>query len=316
MRITAVIPVKNKADVLVACLDSVRTARLQRPSTAIIVVDNGSTDGSLEILSRYATDATILNSTADRVGAVRNHGANADFGADIYAFLDCDCVIPDTFFNDVVSVIEISGAAAVGCEVLSPLNGHWSEATWDGLHRPRGDGPRHYINSACFCILREWFERIQGFDAKKSSSEDVDICRRLSAAGGTMWQAEKLAVLHLGNPQTLAGLYRRVRWHGSGAWERGKEIQWSVSTIATLLNPLAVIACANVGLFLVAQGTYWGWILIGMGPLLVPFLFVVARGIQHRRRVPLIRGTALMIISLAARLDGIIRSALAPTRAE
>jgi GT2 family glycosyltransferase len=314
MRIAAVVPVKNKADVLAACIDSICAARRKHPSTTIILVDNGSTDGSVDILNRYSADATIIHSSARCVGGVRNDGAIADQSADAYAFLDCDCVVPEDFFADVVSTLEETEAAAVGCEVVSPADGHWSEIAWDGLHRPGGDGPRHYINSACFCIRREWFDRIQGFDADKVSSEDVDICRRLAAEGGTMWQSEKLAVLHLGNPKTLAGLYRRIRWHGSGIWERGKGVQWSVSTVATLLNPLAIIAFTTIGLWLAWGGKRWGWGLVVSGPLIMPLLFVAARALQHRRAVPIVGGTALMVITFAARLDGLIRSALKPAK--
>lgn len=314
MRIAAVVPVRNKADVLDRCLASIRVASRAYPESRVVLVDNGSTDGSLEIQRAYATDFTLLTSTATRVGAVRNDGAKDIHDVDAFVFVDCDCEVPPEFFADVARTFQESGAAAVGCEVLSPSDGHWSEVVWDRLHRPGGDGPRHYINSACFAITSEWFRRIRGFDPDKISSEDVDICRRLTAAGGTMWQSERLAVIHLGNPKTIAGLYRRIRWHGEGVWEPGKGMQWSVTSIATLLHPVVFLLGMVSGLLLIANGARMGWIAIVFGVIGVPLGFVMARAIQHRRRVPLLGGIALMLITFQARLNGLARAFAAASR--
>jgi glycosyltransferase involved in cell wall biosynthesis len=309
--IVAVVPSKNRADLLRRCLQSLVAAAQQYENARIVVSDHGSTDDSVTIARQAGEFVTVISSTAYRVGGVRNDGAAAALEADALAFIDCDCIVPPDFFAAVSDTFKVSRAAAVGCEVLSPSDGHWTERAWDGLHRPGGDGPRHYINSACFCISRPWFERIGGFDEQKISSEDVDICRRLTEAGGTMWQSERLAVLHLGNPQTVAGLYRRIRWHGEGVWERDKGIQWSVTTAATFLH----LACVATGLLLGAYALFNGYP-VGLtalfaGFLVVPLAFVAARALQHRRVVPIIGGVALMSITFPARLHGLFRSVMA-----
>lgn len=308
VRIAAVVPIRNKADVLDRCLASIYEASLLHSDTQIVLVDNGSTDGSLEIQQRFAATCTLVRSSATRVGAVRNEGARVAGDVDVFAFIDCDCEVPREFFVDVARAFGESGASAVGCEVRSPQDGHWSEVVWDALHRPGGDGPRHYINSACFCIRREWFWRINGFDETKVSSEDVDICTRLTLAGGTMWQSESLAVIHLGNPKSIAGLYRRIRWHGEGVWERGQRVQWSVTTIATLTHPVAILLGSVLGAWLLYRGHWIGLAIVFLGLVAVPAAFVAARAIQHRRRVPVVGGMALMMITFAARIDGLVRA--------
>jgi cellulose synthase/poly-beta-1,6-N-acetylglucosamine synthase-like glycosyltransferase len=308
VRLAAILPIRDKADLLARCLASVTAAAQQHGDTQVILVDNGSTDGSLAIQTQYADRATLVASTAARVGGVRNDGTRVAHDADVFVFIDCDCEVPPAFFRDVEETFVSSGAAAVGCEVYSPSQGHWSERVWDRLHRPGGDGPRHYINSACFAIRAEWFRRIAGFDATKSSSEDVDICRRLTAAGGTMWQSERLAILHLGNPQTVAGLYRRLRWHGEGIWEPGAPVQWSVSTICLVLFPCVTVAGVVVGVPLLSSHPVWAIVFLLTAPLLVPLLFVIGRAVQFRRRVPVVGGVALMLITFVARLHGVIRA--------
>lgn len=314
MKITAVLPVRNKADVLDACLRSVRIAAAAYADCSVIVVDNGSTDGSLRIQESYRDAFTLLRSTAARVGGVRNDGARGHPKADVYAFIDCDCIVPERFFTDVADVFAESKASAVGCEVVSDMLGHWSEVVWDKLHRPGGDGPRHYINSACFCITASWFWKINGFDEQKVSSEDVDICRRLTVAGGTMWQAERLAVIHMGNPKSLSGLYRRLRWHGEGIFEAGKGVQWSVSTIFTLLHAVVVVVGVTAGVLLLTRGRLLGAPLMLASLVSMPALFVLARAIQFRRGVPVFGGIALMMITFAARFAGMRRSIVGAAR--
>jgi GT2 family glycosyltransferase len=312
-QITAIVPVKNRADLLRRCLASLIAATENYGNARIVVCDNGSTDDSVRVASSMGPLVSVVHSAAPRVSGVRNDGAGLAPNADVLAFIDCDCVVPSDFFGAAIDTFKISGAAAVGCEVVSPADGHWTERAWDGLHRPGGDGPRHYINSACFCIRTDWFNRINGFDSQKVSSEDVDICRRLAAAGGTMWQSERLAVLHLGNPKTIGGLYSRIRWHGEGVWERGKGIQWSVSTIATFAHLLCVVAGLITGSILISRGMWLGVVLLLIGFVLTPLLFVVARAVQHRRLVPMLGGVGLMSITFPARLHGLLRSRFSST---
>jgi hypothetical protein len=252
-----------------------------------------------------------MESSASRIGGVRNAGARSQPGADVFAFIDCDCLVPPDFLTAVAETFATSNASAVGCEVLSQSDGHWTERVWDKLHRPGGDGPRHYINSACFCIRREMFFSLNGFDESKVSSEDVDISRRLTEAGGTMWQSERLAVIHLGNAKSVPDLYRRLRWHGEGVWERGRGIQWSVTTTATFLHGIVVISSLTGGGWMLANHHPAGWLFIVLGFVIVPFLFVVARAIQHRRFVPILGGIGLMSITFPARLHGFFRSVAA-----
>lgn len=309
MRITAIVPAKDKTDVLARCLESIRFAAARAPGTSVIIVDNGSTDEALAIQQRFSNEFTLTRSTARRIGAVRNEGARLAPESDVFAFVDCDCVVPPDFFLDVASLLSNGEFAAVGCEVVSPTDGHWTEVARDKLHRPVGDGPRHYINSGCFCVRADWFARVGGFDEEKVSSEDVDICWRIRAAGGKLWQSERLAVIHMGNPQSVRGLYGRMRWHAEGIYEKGKGVQWSVSTIAALVHPLATICGVAAGVLLASRGNWLGAIgSVLAGLLITPAAFVAARMVQHRRFIPPFGSIGVMLITFPARIHGMLRS--------
>ena len=93
-KITLIIPVYNKAPFLRRCLDSV--FKQARDSVQVIVVDDGSTDGSAEICDEYGFDTYHLENKG--VSAARNFGINKAEGQFI-AFLDADDFLAKDAFD-------------------------------------------------------------------------------------------------------------------------------------------------------------------------------------------------------------------------
>lgn len=316
MRLAVVIPVRNRAALLTRCLSAL-TAAIHDATQAghtvdVVVADNGSHDETVRVAREHMPTVRVTYSMAACVGGVRNDGARAALALDAAApdavvFLDADCLVPPDFLRSCVDVFAESGADAVGCEVYAPKDGHWTERAWDALHRPGGDGPRHYINSACFAIRREAFEAIGGFDATRTSSEDVDICQRLVAWGGNLFQSERLAVLHLGNPQRLRDFWLRIVWHNEGVFDAHGRMQRAPMIYATLLHGIVLTLCIAAAAARMAVAPWQSISLLLVGFLLTPALFVLARQRQFRRRMPLLASTALMALTFPARLHGMAR---------
>jgi GT2 family glycosyltransferase len=284
---------------------------LDAGQVTVFVTDNGSRDGTIPVAEHFAPWVHLVHSRARYVSGVRNDGVRAvveEMGPfDALVFLDADCIVPPGFFSACIDVFAQTGAHAIGCEVYAPPDGHWTERAWDALHRPGGDGPRHYINSACFAIRRATFEALGGFDPDRPSSEDVDICQRLLASGGRLFQSERLAVLHLGNPQSLRGLWRRIRWHNEGVFDAAGHMQRAPMVYATLLHGAVIVLAVATALPLAPIAPLMSAALIGTGLLLIPFLFVLARMRQFRRYIPMLSATALMALTFPARLHGMWR---------
>lgn len=316
MRLAVVIPVKDRAVLLTQCLEALgRTIQkdggIDPSQVTVFVTDNGSRDGTVRVAEQFAPWVHLVHSRARYVGGVRNDGARAALDVmdhvDALVFLDADCIVPSGFFSACNEVFAQSGAEAIGCEVYARTDGHWTERAWDALHRPGGDGPRHYINSACFAIRRRSFEALGGFDAERPSSEDVDICQRLLASGGRLFQSERLAVLHLGNPQTLRGLWRRIRWHNEGVFDATGRMQRAPMVYATLLHGTVCLLAAAIAIPLVPIAPWVSVAVVGSGLTLIPFLFVLARMRQFHRYIPIVSATALMGLTFPARLHGMWR---------
>src|ERR1022692_4841879 len=97
-RFSVVVPVLNAKKYLRACLESILKSIQQYGNAELIVLDNGSVDGSYEILlNEYSDRARIQQIRGVPVGVLRNRGAMSADG-EFVAFIDSDCtVMPDYF---------------------------------------------------------------------------------------------------------------------------------------------------------------------------------------------------------------------------
>jgi GT2 family glycosyltransferase len=218
MRIAVVIPCKDEAPTLAACLESVRT---QEPAPAVIVViDNGSTDGSLEI-ARARADI-VLQSDASTIGRLRNLGAAAVEAVDCcdaFAFLDADCVAVAGWLNEGRCALE--KADVVGARTAASHDAGWVARRWAWIER-RLSPEASYVGSANMLVRGVTFNAIGGYDESLLASEDVDLCRRAEAAGGRVQVVPAMRVVHLGSPSGLRQFIARQLWHASanGWWWR------------------------------------------------------------------------------------------------
>jgi glycosyltransferase involved in cell wall biosynthesis len=86
-RVSGAIPVRNGKAHLAGAIESMLAQT--HPPAEIVVVDNGSTDGSRAIAERYAPQVRVIEEPREGIGPARN-AALAAVGGDFLGFLDCD----------------------------------------------------------------------------------------------------------------------------------------------------------------------------------------------------------------------------------
>lgn len=112
-QISVIIPVYNVAEFLPQCLDSVVSQDYR--SLQILLVDDGSTDGSGEICDRYAAaDARIqvIHQPNQGAGAAKNAGLRAAEGAYL-TFVDSDDFLEPGAYREMVKTLEETQADMV-----------------------------------------------------------------------------------------------------------------------------------------------------------------------------------------------------------
>jgi GT2 family glycosyltransferase len=172
------IPVFNQLQYTAGCLDSLRDSGV--PDEAIVVVNNGSTDGTREFLGRRAGIEVIHNSENRGCGFAWNQGVKA--AAAVWTvLLNNDVLVPRGFMDGLVGFAE-----AADIDIASPAMRE-GELDYDfqayaQVFTRRMAAVRRLgaANGVCFMVHRRVFDMIGVFDEepKLGGYEDDEFFRR------------------------------------------------------------------------------------------------------------------------------------------
>jgi hypothetical protein len=124
----------------------------------------------------------------------------------------------------------------------------WSryEVHWEKDAAPEGVAAIPTISGACFCMRREDFDAVGGFDEGYFLHvEDVDLCWRVRKAGGLVLFQPEAEVIHLGHTSRASPI--RVEFHkgvGLARYFRKRAATIGQTVLAWLLSP--IIVCTAV----------------------------------------------------------------------
>jgi GT2 family glycosyltransferase len=183
-RVSVVVCTYNGSRTLEQCLRSLLA--LDYPDYEVIVVDDGSTDNTRDILARFPRVRAIHQPNRG-LSAARNVGLRAATGP-IVAYTDSDCYADPDWLTHLVDHLARSGAAAVGGPNLSPEEGRVAAcvaaAPGQPTHVLESDQTAEHVPGCNMAFRREALEAINGFDPQyRKAGDDVDVCWRLQQAG-------------------------------------------------------------------------------------------------------------------------------------
>ncbi len=214
--VSVIIPALNEEEMIGRCLQSLAASQFPSEGFEVILVDNGSTDQTLEIAESFRGQLTltILERPGVNISGLRNLGAAAAKG-DILAFLDADCLVPFDWIKNACCYLTSEGGGVIGGNIDIPEASRWVARTWYGVGYAPKDGEVTYVPSGNMLMKSSSFRQIGGFDERLKTSEDCELCFRARKAGMSVRAVGKMAVIHVRTPQTLAQFYMRERWHGT-----------------------------------------------------------------------------------------------------
>ncbi len=173
MRVSVIAPTFNEATQIAHTLRRVREAG----ECEIIVVDGGSTDGTLDIVRPFA-DITLL---AERGRARQmNAGARCASG-DILLFLHADTLLPQDFSSLVQHALYKSHVVGGRFDVCLDAPG-WPFRMIETLMNTRSRVTRIATGDQAIFVRRDTFEKIGGFP-ELELMEDIAFSRRLKRCG-------------------------------------------------------------------------------------------------------------------------------------
>jgi glycosyltransferase involved in cell wall biosynthesis len=278
--VSVVVPVFNSRRFLPETVPALLNAVRHAGDAEVVFVDNGSTDGSYELLLALHDDSVrVFRREGSSIGGVRNFGARQATG-DHIAFIDADCVIPAHYIGEALEALTRTGAAATGCHVQIPAEPHWIEAAWHHTHFVGRDRFVHYLNSGNFFVSRAAFEAVGGFDEELPTGEDAELGQRLVDAGHRIYECSRVEAVHLGNPKSVRQYYRRSVWHALGMFGTVGWKHLDKPTAATFAH----LAASATGVWALAARSFPASLLLALAlQLLVPAATVAFRAAQTRR---------------------------------
>jgi glycosyltransferase involved in cell wall biosynthesis len=269
MLFSVIIPTFNRVSLLADTLDSVLAQRL--PDFEIIVVDDGSTDGTLEYLRSSRKDVRVLRQSNRGAGAARNLGSLEARGKYL-AFLDSDDLwFPWTLevYRDIIQMhrepsfiagkpYTFSDAQEIHKAVSGPARSEWFVDYFAS-----GDEWRWW-GASSFVMRRDAFNGVGGFTEEWVNDEDTDLTFRMGVAPGfvqitapvTFAFREHPASVSKDHARLLAGTWSRIRAEQEGRYPGGKTREMErLRILLRHVRPVA-LGCLRQGLWREAWRMY------------------------------------------------------------
>jgi O-antigen biosynthesis protein len=214
-KVSVVVCVYNGQRTMDACLASLK--KLNYPNYEVIVVNDGSTDGTRQIAEGYDY-IRLIHQENKGLSEARNVGIRAATG-DIVAFTDADCMADPDWLTHLVARFQSSEFGAVGGPNLTPPDDSFvascvAVSPGAPTHVLLDDEVAEHIPGCNMAFRREALEAIDGFDPIfRAAGDDVDLCWRLQNKGYKIGFSPAAVVWHF-RRNTIRDYLKQQRGYG------------------------------------------------------------------------------------------------------
>jgi len=193
--ISVIIPAHNAKATLGLCLDALN--KQTRPADEIIVVDDGSTDGTAELAHCYRV--RVIRQANAGPAAARNAGAWASQG-ELLLFTDADCAPAPNWVERIVAPFAnptVAGAKGVYKTSQAAWVARFVQLEYEKKYeRMRGQERIDFVDTYSAAYRREVFLSAGGFDESFRYLEDQELSFRLAGRGHRLVFAPDAVVYH------------------------------------------------------------------------------------------------------------------------
>src|SRR5712692_10490728 len=227
----------NKKSTIEQCLTSLFSLDYPRSKYEVVVVDGGSTDGTLQILRKFPVSIVIEERKCR--GIARNVAIKNCKG-EIIAFIDADCLATPSWLRHHVIVHENPNVFVVGGSVLqggdsSPPTKIYHD-TYFAAQSPSIQQRITWDLATCNASFKRTAFQTVGPFPEADKGEDSVLCWQILSQGYQTVFDPSPRVIHLHEQMTFRSLFRRVREQGSA----DREIQEAVGNRSPFRLPMSL----------------------------------------------------------------------------
>jgi glycosyltransferase involved in cell wall biosynthesis len=250
---SVVIPARNAERTIGECLESLMRVDYDPERREILVVENGSTDRTREIISEYPV--RCLFEPRRGPSAARNRGVE-DARGEIVAFTDADCVVTKGWLRELVRGFDAPDVWGVAGEIVAypprtPAERYLArrKALWQ---EPALRASRPFAVTSNAAFRRATFDRLGLFDTRLTKAQDKDFGWRFYADGELrLSYSPEALVLHRHRPTAWKLFTQHAGWgYGAALLHRKHGLPWSLrlelKKQGELLCAVGAVAAAGV----------------------------------------------------------------------
>ncbi len=197
MKLTVIIPAHNEEAIIASCLEAL-VAQTMKEGVDVIVVDNGSTDKTAEIVESFTPRLNVRVVREDRLGrgSARVRGCKEATG-DILLSTDADAIVPPDWVSSFVEFLQdhpndlavtspprINDCSFFQNVIFNAFVPHFTRIFNCMFFGHPG------LYGFSFAIRKEAYERSGGFSADDDAYEDLMLAERVHKLGRIGWIRE------------------------------------------------------------------------------------------------------------------------------
>jgi len=236
--VSVIVAAYNRKHLLRECLRALQAQNLPKEQFEIIVVDDGSTDGTASVAGSF--DVRVLRQPHLGVCAARNAGLRAARGEWV-AFTDSDCIPSRTWLPSLLTAVRPADGKPPALGAAGPTFGYKSTSPAARfVDLTAGLSAEQYLAHPLFPYAptanlmygRDALEAVGGFDSRFTAYEACDLSLRLRRVHeGEFVFAPRAVVLHR-HRATWTAYWRQQLWYGRGYGQfllsHRDEVGWSM----------------------------------------------------------------------------------------
>lgn len=244
LKISVIVPAHNEEDVIQDSLKVLLDEEYEPKE--IIVVNDGSTDSTREIVNSYGNKIKLINfNTGHSAAFARNAGAKVASG-DVLVFIDADVIISKNFFNTLAQdyrehnfIFASINVKPIATNIISKSFA-LEKSYFPKIEKKEFIGNFKNIPSFAFIFRKDFFEKIGGYNENIFYFEDSYLTKRCIETGNKMFLDPDLTVYHK-EPYTLWETYRQGLYKGKGSVSLYKQGRANFSILLiNFFHPVAI----------------------------------------------------------------------------